>query len=289
MNLIIIKKLFLKATFLFLSTLTYGQVYFGDGSDGTGSITSNSVVNSYTKIQSVSGSNFIIMNTTSFTIVNGDVVLLINMFSGKYELRTVNSMTGNTVNLPAGAVENSTFSTNSQMIKVPQFLNLTITTGQEITCPQWDGETGGVVCFLVQNTLTMSGGEINVEGKGFYGGAGGTGGLGGNGGLGGFSASNYTSYGGQTGYGGSGINGAGWGGGDGFSGTNGVSGTTAYYSPTSETLPCGNTIASCNNSPNPDSRFYMGDGGAGGAGGNGKFGAGGGGSNCSQAGIDGGV
>jgi hypothetical protein len=283
------KKLLFIVVVIFISSLSFGQINFGDGSFGSATISNSQVVNSYKKIQSVSGSNFTLVNTSSFTISNGNVVLVINMFTGEYELRQVTGIAGSVVTLSAGSIPNSAFSTNSQMITVRQYSNLTIAAGGEITCSAWDGATGGVVCFLVQNTLTLNGGEIDVEGKGFFGGTGGNGGNGGNGGLGGFSGANTTSTGGQTGTGGSPINGAGWGGSDGFAGTNGVTGTLAYYNTSPSLLPCGNTIASCNNSPNPSGRLYMGDGGAGGAGGNGKAGAGGGGSNCNQPGIDGGI
>jgi hypothetical protein len=275
--------------FAFLSLWSYSQINFGDGSFGSATISSSQIVNSYKKIQGVAGSNFTLLNTTNFSISNGSVVLIINMFTGDYELRQVTGIAGSIVTLSAGSIPNSSFSSNSQMITVRQYSNLTINAGGEITCPAWDGETGGVVCFLVQNTLTLNNGEIDVEGKGFFGGTGGNGGAGGNGGLGGFSGVNTTNTGGQSGYGGSPINGAGWGGGDGFAGTNGAIGTLAYYNASPSLLPCGNTIASCNNSPNPSGRLYMGDGGAGGAGGNGKSGAGGGGSNCTQPGIDGGA
>ena len=283
------KKLLFIVVVIFISSLSFGQINFGDGSFGSATISNSQVVNSYKKIQSVSGSNFTLVNTSSFTISNGNVVLVINMFTGEYELRQVTGIAGSVVTLSAGSIPNSAFSTNSQMITVRQYSDLTVNAGGEITCPTWDGETGGVVCFLVQNTLTLNSGEIDVEGKGFFGGTGGNGGAGGNGGLGGFSGANSTSTGGQTGTGGSPINGAGWGGGDGFAGTNGATGTLAYYNTSPSLLPCGNTIASCNNSPNPSGRLYMGDGGAGGAGGNGKAGAGGGGSNCNQPGIDGGI
>ena len=283
------KKLLFIVVGIFISSLSFGQINYGDGSFGSATISNSQVVNSYKKIQGVSGSNFTLANTSSFSLANGNVVLIINMFTGEYELRQVTGIAANVVNLSSGSIPNTAFSTNSQMITIRQYLNLTIAAGGEITCPAWDGETGGVVCFLVQNTLNLTAGEIDVEGKGFSGGNGGNGGSGGSGGFGGFSGSNSLSQGGNTGYGGSGINGAGWGGGEGQAGTNGIAGSLAYFSLTSGTLPCGNTIASCNNSPNPSGRLYMGDGGAGGNGGNGKSGAGGGGSNCNQPGIDGGV
>lgn len=275
---------------LFIQFTLLGQI-FGNGSDGVPVIGANTIVNSYKKIQGTSGSTFTLANTNAFSLASGNVVLIMNMLSGEYELRNVTSVSGLTINLLPGSISNSVFATNSQMIKVPQYSDLTITAGNSITCPAWDGETGGVICFLVSNVLSLNDGEIDASSKGFFGGNGGIGGSGGLGGLGGFSGSNTSSNGGLTGMGGSGINGAGYGGAVGFPGNNGTQGSPAFFNSTTTILPCGNTIASCNNTHNSNSASYMylGDGGAGGNGGNGKDGAGGGGSNCSIAGIDGGI
>lgn len=69
-----------------------------------------------------------------------------------------------------------------QVILIPQFKNLTLNNGAEVTCHDWDGNTGGVSCFLVQNKLTINAGAwINVAQKGFRNlNSGGNGGNGGN-------------------------------------------------------------------------------------------------------------
>ena len=264
------------------------QIAFGNGSDGSTSISTNSIVNSYHKILNISGATFTLINNTAFSLSNGNVVLVINMLSGEYELRQVSWVSGVYINLDLGSIPNSNFATNSQIIKVPQYSSLTVNAGGSITCPSWDGETGGVICFLVSNTLNLNNGQIDAAGKGFYNGLGGAGGVGGNGGLGGFSGTNLSSNGGQSGYGGSGYGGAGWGGDLGFSPSLATAGTSSYFNSLANNLPCGNLVPSCNNSPNPSGRLYMGDGSFGGDGGQGKYGAGGGGSNCNQPGIDGG-
>ena len=282
----------MKTLFTFLITIigfiSLSQITFGNGSDGSTSISTNSIVNSYHKILNISGATFTLINNTAFSLSNGNVVLVINMLSGEYELRQVSSVSGVYINLDLGSIPNSNFATNSQIIKVPQYSSLTVNAGGSITCPSWDGETGGVICFLVSNTLNLNNGQINASGKGFYNGLGGDGGVGGNGGLGGFSGTNLSSNGGQSGYGGSGYGGAGWGGDLGFSPSLATAGTSSYFNSLANNLPCGNLVPSCNNSPNPSGRLYMGDGSFGGNGGQGKYGAGGGGSKCNQPGIDGG-
>ncbi len=71
-----------------------------------------------------------------------------------------------------------------QIVKVKRFWNLTINSGV-ITCPAFDFSkgTGGVLAVMVGNQFTMSGGYLNVTGKGFNVkfNSGGTLGVGGNG------------------------------------------------------------------------------------------------------------
>ncbi len=59
-----------------------------------------------------------------------------------------------------------------QVVKVPRYTSLTINGGGSITCPQWNGTTGGIVLVEVQNNTTLNGaGAFDVSGKGFRGGA----------------------------------------------------------------------------------------------------------------------
>jgi hypothetical protein len=286
------KKIFI-SFFLFIlfnaSFEVLGQINFGNGSNGTWS-SANSQVNVYRKVQSINGNTFNYTGNLTFQV--GDVVLLINMQSGDYELRTVASQsTVTSVTLSAGLFPNTDFLLNSQLIKVPQYTNVTISSGGEITCPEWNGETGGVICFLVNNTLTLSGGEIDADGKGFFGGNGGTGGVGGAGGLGAFTTGNSTLLGGLTGIGGSGINGAGWGAAFGYPPVSApTAGSTSFFSSLQTPLPCNNATPSCNQTQEPlINGLFLGDGAFGGSGGNGKAGAGGGGSKCNQPATSGGV
>jgi hypothetical protein len=61
-------------------------------------------------------------------------------------------------------------SVNSQIIRVPNYNNLTISNGS-ITCKSWDGFSGGVVCFRCAGNLTLNQSTlISTSGKGFRGG-----------------------------------------------------------------------------------------------------------------------
>ena len=86
------------------------QIAFGDGSNGSFTNTiSDNVVNQYKRIQSVFNNTFTILNTTDFSLSNGNVVLVINMLSGEYELRQVSFVSGSDVTLSAGLITNSNF------------------------------------------------------------------------------------------------------------------------------------------------------------------------------------
>lgn len=85
-------------------------------------------------------------------------------------------------NWPSGVL--SPANCKMQVVLVPQINNATINSTGVLTCTPWDGYTGGVLAFLVKNTLTVNnGGWISVAEKGFSNSN--TGGFGGNGGAGG--------------------------------------------------------------------------------------------------------
>ena len=103
--------------------------------------------------------------------------------SGRYEFRRVVSFNGTTlvVDQPlsftytraapsagAGASENG--NRRFQVIRVPQFANVTLT--GTITPPAWNGESGGVWVIDVAGNLNMGGATVNASAAGFRGGGG---------------------------------------------------------------------------------------------------------------------
>lgn len=61
-------------------------------------------------------------------------------------------------------------SVNSQIIKVPNYSNLTVASGS-VVCKTWDGFSGGVVAFRCSKNLILnSGTKISTTGRGFRGG-----------------------------------------------------------------------------------------------------------------------
>ena len=57
-----------------------------------------------------------------------------------------------------------------QVVRVPQLYDASVTGA--VTAAPWDGASGGIVALDVANTLTFSGGSINVNAQGFRGGGG---------------------------------------------------------------------------------------------------------------------
>jgi uncharacterized repeat protein (TIGR01451 family) len=105
---------------------------------------------------------------TTDTSAYGTITDLRN--AGRYEFLTVGSVSGNVITLACGGLRfGYTVSGKVQIIRVPQYSNLTVNAGASITSPAWNGSIGGVVAVTVQNTAVVNG-NINVSGLGLRGG-----------------------------------------------------------------------------------------------------------------------
>ncbi len=112
--------------------------------------------------------------STVDTAAYGAVTALNN--AGRWEYQTVGSVVGNTINLAgyggqcSGLRNSYDLAGKPQVLRVPQYRNLTITAAGSINAAQWDGATGGVVAVHVSGTLSNAG-AISANGAGFRGGA----------------------------------------------------------------------------------------------------------------------
>ena len=96
--------------------------------------------------------------------------------AGRYEVHEVLSVSGNDITLAefgnlctADQLIYSFDLTKTQLIRMPQFNNLTISGGSVVSASPWNGSTGGVVAIDVAATLNLAG-QIDVTGLGFRGG-----------------------------------------------------------------------------------------------------------------------
>ena len=75
-----------------------------------------------------------------------------------------------TVYSGCGGLKNSyQASGHVQVIRVPQYVNLTVASGASIVAPAWNGSTGGIVALQIRDTVTIDG-DVDVSGLGFRGG-----------------------------------------------------------------------------------------------------------------------
>lgn len=164
----------------------------GDGSDGDLNVTSGTTTINTTvaKIDASASSGQKIVSVTSGDeagFSSGDKVLIINnrnateANAGFQEINEVDTtaagqitMVNNLANTYVGDATDNASGNKAQIIKIPQYDNVTIS-GGSLTAPAWDGLTGGVLVFFAKSGITHTGGNITMSAKGFYGGGNDTG------------------------------------------------------------------------------------------------------------------
>jgi hypothetical protein len=119
----------------------------------------NVIINNYTYLtgNELAGDNSIAVNNAS-AFSAGDEILIIQMQNnsngnaGVYEFAVISSVVGNTINLYSNLVNsyysgtfNSTTSTSAQVVRVPQYTNLTINSGASIIASPWNGYTSKII------------------------------------------------------------------------------------------------------------------------------------------------
>ncbi len=171
------------------------------GKDGAATVSSLVTVNQYAAVSgSVSaGAGAITVDSLSTNLpalTPGDLVLLYQAGgatisvadtaaygevsdlgnAGRYEFQTVASISGNTIffetyGTSCGGLRHSYSSAGgAQVVRVPQYSQLTVSSGGTIIPLAWNGTRGGIVALHVQGTLNLSG-AISASFRGFRGGA----------------------------------------------------------------------------------------------------------------------
>lgn len=171
----------------------------GSGTGADGSLTvSTSVKTDGTKtgVSTTSNAAQAVVSVTATTgFANGNEVLIIQMTgtgAGNYETKKISSIGAGTLTMTANLTNTYTndASSKAQVIKVPNYTTVTVSSGGTITADAWNGTTGGVVFFRATGTVNIqSGGTITVANLGGAAGSAGTGGGGSAGGAGGAGGS----------------------------------------------------------------------------------------------------
>lgn len=94
---------------------------------------------------------------------------------GKHEFAEVKKvLNSTTILLDCGVQNNYTAAipNRAQVLRVPRYSGLTITSSGILSCDDWNGSSGGIICVEVQNnTIINAGGLVDASGKGFRGGS----------------------------------------------------------------------------------------------------------------------
>lgn len=87
-------------------------------------------------------------------------------FAGNHEFGRIVSINGNTIALEKQLTHHYSTLGKVQLVRVPEYEDVAVT--GELTCKPWDGETGGILAFEANGTVSLQS-HINVSGKGFNG------------------------------------------------------------------------------------------------------------------------
>ncbi|HRH65737.1 MAG TPA: T9SS type A sorting domain-containing protein [Bacteroidia bacterium] len=90
--------------------------------------------------------------------------------SGNFEFVEVQSILSATaIRLASGLARSYSISGKVQVIRVPRYSSLTVNEGASVTCPAWNGTTGGIIA-IENNGASVINGTIDASAKGFRGG-----------------------------------------------------------------------------------------------------------------------
>ncbi len=172
------------------SSIDLNSASIGASSDGNGSYADGYAL----RVSGISGTVVTVSDSADSAFVPGDFVLLINLQGisgdygdvGNYEVLTVSTVSGTSITLataPVNTYDGSADSFTNQYVviqRIPQYENITVSSGGVITASSWDrlatapsgfaGMPTGIVAFAVNGTLTIdAGGKVDASGLGFQG------------------------------------------------------------------------------------------------------------------------
>ncbi len=150
---------------------------FGDGADGQLMVSAaGEIVNAAKKLVADAVARATAVSVTDTADISaGDEVMVIQLQgpgAGTYEFARVTAVTGTAVSL-ASPLMHAYSATNrvANLVRVPNFTDVTVPAGKSLTAPEWDGSRGGILVFRAMGTvLVEQGGRIDAKGTGFRGG-----------------------------------------------------------------------------------------------------------------------
>ena len=148
--------------------------------------TLSGVVNDYTPVTGFYCDSSVLQVGQAAAFSPGDEVLIVQMqgavinlnntpdfgtvsdfgSAGHYEFNRIQVINGNDIQLKFALTKSYDVAGKVQLIRVPEYVDAA---AGNLTCPPWDGLTGGVLAIDVANTFTLNG-NLDVRAKGFRGG-----------------------------------------------------------------------------------------------------------------------
>lgn len=207
----LLKPILVSSLAFIITSSADAQSYKGKDGNGNYNLAGTYIVNRYatlassvnagsfsvtvTSIADLKGSNIFALNVmnpyASDALTTGDLVMIMQMQgaditttddanygaitnynnTGNYEIRTVYSVTNNTILLCQNLNNSYTQSGRSrtQVIRMPRYAQLTIASGVTLTGMTWNGANGGVVAIESNGNATING-SISANAIGFRGG-----------------------------------------------------------------------------------------------------------------------
>ncbi|MFO0611071.1 MAG: thrombospondin type 3 repeat-containing protein [Polyangiaceae bacterium] len=165
----------------------------GTGADGALTVTSPTVVNDYVTLVADAGGSVLLTSDTGGKFGAGDLVMIYTSTGktpvpttlpdiqtavtfagfgvqiGHYEFARIASATSTSLTLTK-PVETGFSAIVTQIVRVPEFTDVTISGAGVIHAAPWNGATGGVAAFLANGTVQIGGGGVDVSSAGFRGG-----------------------------------------------------------------------------------------------------------------------
>lgn len=148
----------------------FNYVSFGTGADGPLSVSGTQIINTtrtaLTANSSAGQINLSVASTSGFGVGNEILVHQTQgIGAGNYEFVKIESIGSGTLGLQGNLVNTYTQGGNShaQVIRVPQYTDVTVPNGTTLTAPSWDGSTGGILVFRANGTTSVNG-TIRVDG-----------------------------------------------------------------------------------------------------------------------------
>lgn len=148
---------------------------FGDGSDGSKTVTGTEDINGTPRSCSGSSGNTYVTVTAGdeAEFSAGDLVLIHQSRGstpGLWELNKVSSTSSGQVNLnvPLSNTYVDSGADQAQILVVPQYTDCTIQSGGKIQGDSWNGNIGGIVAIACNSKLDVqSGGSIDMNNRGY--------------------------------------------------------------------------------------------------------------------------